>query len=204
MKYYFSIRYASCICRKLNASKYSFNVRWAEIASQIRLLHDPKLDYNPQYEGYNLSIPIERDDVALLGYPLQYVNVNQRTRRNNLKLYKNVTSSRGLATTWSMHAIGYLDLGMTPSRQLFKRSHVPYIRKPFYVWNESDDGTAPGTSNFLSGAGGFLQLIIYGYAGVRIRTDSMKIRHPTLPPRTIKLKLKGQSASVRPNASEIL
>lgn len=187
----------------MNAAKYSINERWSEIASQIRLLHDPELDYNPQYEGYNLSIPIKRADVVLLGYPLQYENINQRTRQNNFKLYKNVTSPRGMAMTWSMHSIGYLDIGMTPTRQLFNRSHVPYIRKPFYVWNESDDGTSPGASNFLSGAGGFLQMIMYGYAGVRIRTDSMRITHPTLPPRARKLKLNGLSANVWHDDSDI-
>lgn len=197
----FHSRYASCICRKLNASKYSFNERWSEIASQIRLLHDPKLDYNPQYEGYNLSIPIKRADAVLLGYPLQYENISQKTRRNNFKLYKNVTSSKGMAMTWSMHGIAYLDVGMTPTRQLFNRSHVPYIRKPFYVWNESVDATSPAASNYLSGAGGFLQLIMYGYAGIRIKTDSMKITNPTLPPRTIKMKLNGLSAIGWHNAS---
>lgn len=94
--------------------------------------------------------------------------------------------------TWSMHAIGHLDVDELPSEELFNRTFVPYIRTPFYVWNEYVDGVSGGASNFITGAGGFLQLIMYGYAGIRINADSLTIEKPTLPPRTIKLKLNGE------------
>lgn len=187
-----SFRYASCIRDNLIGTKSDISDKWSEIASKIVLLHDPKLDYNPQYEGYNLSIPIKQADVALLGYPLQYANVNQSTRRNNLKFYGNVTRKNGPAMTWSMHAIGHLDIDELPSDELFNRTYVPYVRAPFYVWNEYVNGVSGGASNFLTGAGGFLQLIMYGYAGIRINADSLTIERATLPPQTERLKLNGE------------
>lgn len=185
-------RYAACIRDKLNGTVSSISNEWPDIASKIPLLHDPELDYNPQYDGYNLSIPIKQADVGLLGYPLHYANVNERTRRNNLHFYGNVTRKNGPAMTWSMHAIGHLDIGEVPSKELFDRTYVPYVRRPFYVWNEYVDGVLDGASNFITGAGGFLQLIMYGYAGIRINADSLTIERSTLPPQTHKLKLNGE------------
>lgn len=181
----------------MNGTKSDTNNNWSKIANKIRLLHDAKLDYNPQYEGYNLSIPIKQADVALLGYPLQYANINARTRRNNLKFYENVTRKNGPAMTWSMHAIGHLDIDELPTEEFFNRTFASYIRKPFYVWNEYVDGVTDGASNFITGAGGFLQLIMYGYAGIRINADSLTIERSTLPPRTSKLKLNGELATIR-------
>lgn len=166
---------------------------WSSIGKRITLLYDRQLDYNPQYSGYNLSVSIKQADVALLGYPLQFTNQRQSTRQNNLNFYANVTRSNGPAMTWSMHVIGHLEAESTPpNEQLFNRTHIPYIRSPYFVWNEYVNGVPDGASNFLTGAGGFLQMIMYGYAGIRINTDSFTIQNTQLPPNTEKLKLNGE------------
>lgn len=95
--------------------------------------------------------------------------------------------------TWSMHAIGHLETDSTPpTEQIFNRTFVPYIRLPYFVWNEYVNGVPDGASNFITGAGGFMQLIIYGYAGIRINFDSLIIEKPQLPPNTQQLKLNGK------------
>ena len=50
-----------------------------------------------------------------------------------------------------------------------------------------------GAVNFITGAGGFLQSLIYGYAGIRILPYYMKISplNSNLPPNTDRLILKG-------------
>lgn len=165
---------------------------WSSIAKRITLLYDRQLDYNPQYDGYNLNVKIKQADVTLLGYPLQYTNIQTTTRRNNLNFYENVTRANGPAMTWSMHTIGHLDVDpMPPSAHKFQKTYAPYVRQPFYVWNEYVNGVENGASNFITGAGGFLQLIIYGYAGIRINADSLTIEKSTLPPNTTQLKLNG-------------
>lgn len=158
----------------------------------MTLLYDRKLDYNPQYDGYNLNITIKQADVTLLGYPLQFANLQSSTRRNNLHLYANLTRSNGPAMTWSMHAIGHLDIDSQPlPESMFNRTFVPYLRSPYFVWNENVNGVPYGAKNFITGAGGFLQLIMYGYAGIRINVDSLSVRKPQLPPNTTELKLNG-------------
>lgn len=38
-----------------------------------------------------------------------------------------------------------------------------------------------GAVNFLTGAGGFLQSVINGYAGLKLRLDGLYIERPQLP-----------------------
>lgn len=189
---HFLLRFASCFCNQLDPIKYPLNSNWSSIAQHITLLYDRQLDYHPQYDGYNLSISIKQADAALLGYPLQFANIRASTHRNNLNYYANVTRSNGPAMTWSMHAIGHLEVDSTPpSEQIFNHTFIPYIRSPYFVWNEYVNGVPDGASNFITGAGGFLQLIMYGFAGIRINSDSLSLGHSQLPPKTTKLKLNG-------------
>jgi len=47
-----------------------------------------------------------------------------------------------------------------------------------------------GNVNFLPGMGAFLQSIIYGFAGFRIRPDKLEIHNPTPPPGTSEIRLR--------------
>lgn len=55
------------------------------------------------------------------------------------------------------------------------------------VWSERRWGH--GAVNFITGAGGFLQAVIYGYGGFRIRQDGLYF-NSTLPSRATKLALR--------------
>ena len=48
-----------------------------------------------------------------------------------------------------------------------------------------------GSVNYLPGMGGFLQSIIYGFAGIRIRPDRLEVFNPMPPPGATKLTLYG-------------
>lgn len=55
-------------------------------------------------------------------------------RRNDLLSYEPLTRDDGPAMTWSMHSIGFLELGdFDKAQQLFKRSYETYVRAPFNV-----------------------------------------------------------------------
>ena len=76
-----------------------------------------------------------------------------------------------------MHAVGNLELGdEEPALNLFKMSYEPYIHPPFYMWTENILGT--GAVNFLTGMGGFLQGVLFGYLGIRTRLDRMILNYP--------------------------
>lgn len=92
-----------------------------------------------------------------------------------------------------MHAIGFLDLReFDKAAQLFKKSYRDYVREPFLTWYEVAPGHT-GAENFITGAGGFLQTIINGYAGIRLHFGSLSISNFKLPPKTRELHLKGIS-----------
>jgi len=98
-------------------------------------------------------------------------------RSNDLTYYANVTTSSGPAMTWGMFATGWFELGQPEkANPCFNRSYAN-IQPPFDVWTETPTG---GAVNFITGAGGFLQLIINGLSGLRIHQTEL-IFNPTLP-----------------------
>jgi hypothetical protein len=60
--------------------------------------------------------------------------MSDEVKRNDLLTYEPLTSVNGPAMTWSMHSIGFLELGdFDKADQLFRRSYQSYVRPPFYV-----------------------------------------------------------------------
>ncbi|XP_028034225.1 protein-glucosylgalactosylhydroxylysine glucosidase [Bombyx mandarina] len=181
-------QYVSCLCK----SYYSVEDpdHWADIAWSLYLPYDEKNDYHPQYEGYVRGESIKQADAVLLGYPLLY-KMNTTTRKNDIVYYESVTRKSGPAMTWSMHTIGYLDVeDKAKAGAMFSESYQKYVREPFKVWSELQSPQV-GAANFFTGMGGFLQTLIFGYAGIRIHLDRIEITRPQLPPETKEFKIKG-------------
>lgn len=140
-------------------------------------MYDPVNDYHPQFEGYEIGTEIKQADVILLGYPFEYP-MDATTRENDLRIYENVTRVNGPAMTWGMHSVNFLDIkDFVEADRLFFRSFRENIRKPFNVWTEVGPEFV-GAINFITGAGGFLQVILDGYGGVRPKLGWLNIRHP--------------------------
>lgn len=107
--------------------------------------------------------------------------MDPKTRLNDLKFYSNVTRSSGPAMTYSMLTINYLEVDdLIAAQEYLSRSYKPYIRTPFYVWNEVVENEI-GATNFLTGAGGFLQTIFNGFLGLRYHLNRLEIIKPKLP-----------------------
>ena len=161
---------------------------WIEMASQLSLQYDSELDYHPQYEGYQPGTTIKQADTVLAGFPLMY-NMTRSSREQDLRMYESVTDPGGPAMTWGMFAVGYLELGQEDrAAELFRRSYEPYYHQPFYMWTENVKGT--GAVNFITGMGGFLQGVIFGYFGARIKLDRIEFA-PVLPVNTSTITLTG-------------
>lgn len=138
---------------------------------------------HPQFEGYELGTPIKQADTVLLGYPLEY-EMARSTRENNLRFYEPVTRIDGPAMTWGMHAINYVDIAdLAEAERFLYRSFREYIREPFNVWCEVGPEFV-GAINFITGAGGFLQVILNGYAGIRPKVAWLQVNKPTPLPLT--------------------
>lgn len=160
---------------------------WKTIAQNIFIPFDPTNNYHPEYEGYN-GIEVKQADVILLGFPLM-VNMSLDVRRSDLSFYEPRTNPRGPAMTKSMFAVNWLDVGeYARAEKSFSESYVN-AKEPFMVWTEGADGG--GAVNFITGAGGFLQSVLFGYGGLRLLDYKHLQFKPMLLPGSTQLKFVG-------------
>ena len=160
---------------------------WKTIAQNVFNPFDSTNNYHPEYEGYN-GMEVKQADVILLGFPLM-VNMSLDVRRNDLSFYEPRTNPRGPAMTKSMFAINWLDVGdYARAATSFSESYVN-AKEPFMVWTEGADGG--GAVNFITGAGGFLQSVLFGYSGLRLLDDKHLQFKPMLLPGSTQVKFFG-------------
>ncbi|KAJ7420779.1 Acid trehalase-like protein 1 [Willisornis vidua] len=158
---------------------------WEDCASKLKVPFDAERKYHPEYDGYSPGEPVKQADVVLLGFPLMHP-MSAEVRRNDLEMYEPVTDLAGPAMTWSMFAVGWLELKEVQRAQSQLLKCFNNITEPFKVWSENSDGS--GAVNFLTGMGGFLQAILFGYTGFRIMRSSLHF-NPAFPRDITKLKV---------------
>ncbi|XP_068579195.1 protein-glucosylgalactosylhydroxylysine glucosidase [Cebidichthys violaceus] len=150
---------------------------WQEVAEHLKIPFDEESQYHPEYDGYIKGHPVKQADTVMLGYPLGLL-MSPEIRRNDLEAYEPVTDPNGPAMTWGMFAIGWLELGEAEKAQRLLEKCYKNIQGPFQVWSESSDGS--GAVNFLTGMGGFLQAVLFGYTGFRVQKECLAFS-PILP-----------------------
>jgi hypothetical protein len=75
---------------------------------------------------------------------------------------------------------------------LLPHSYQPHLKGPFLMLSETPTNDAV---DFVTGAGGFLQQVIYGYTGLRIRDGGLEPTFPAiLPSRITRLVLRNVSS----------
>ncbi|XP_032094623.1 protein-glucosylgalactosylhydroxylysine glucosidase-like [Thamnophis elegans] len=114
--------------------------------------------------------------------------MDPEVKRKDLEIYEPVTDPQGPAMTWSMFAIGWLELKEIKRAQQQMSKCFRNITEPFKIWVETSDGS--GAVNFLTGMGGFLQAIFFGYAGFRISRSCLKF-DPVYPDDIKQLNITG-------------
>ncbi|XP_047189446.1 protein-glucosylgalactosylhydroxylysine glucosidase isoform X1 [Scophthalmus maximus] len=160
---------------------------WKEVAEHIKIPFDQESQYHPEYDGYIKGHPVKQADTVMLGYPLG-LPMSLEVRRNDLEAYEPVTDPQGPAMTWGMFAIGWLELGEAEKAQGLLEKCFSNIQGPFQVWSESSDGS--GAVNFLTGMGGFLQAVLFGYTGFRVQRECLAFS-PHLPNDISELCIRG-------------
>ncbi|XP_029412677.1 protein-glucosylgalactosylhydroxylysine glucosidase isoform X2 [Nannospalax galili] len=139
--------------------------QWLEIADKIKVPFDPEQNFHPEFDGYELGEEVKQADVVLLGYPVP-LSLSPDIRRKNLEIYEAVTSPKGPAMTWSMFAVGWMELKDPSRAQILLNRSFTNVTEPFKIWTENADGS--GAVNFLTGMGGFLQATLFGCTGFRV------------------------------------
>ena len=150
---------------------------WDRVADGLRIPFDEDLGIHPQYDGYQ-GETIKQADVVMLQYPWEHP-MPAEVARNNLDYYVHRTDPGGPSMTDSIHAIGHAALGTSGSAsyEFMRRSVDPFMRGPF---NQFAEGRHGGAFTFTTGQGGFLQVFLYGFSGLRWREDRLRL-DPLLP-----------------------
>ncbi|XP_014382643.1 protein-glucosylgalactosylhydroxylysine glucosidase isoform X1 [Alligator sinensis] len=162
---------------------------WLEFAKEVKVPFDTEKKYHPEYDGYRPGEHVKQADVVLLGFPMMYP-MSPEVRRNDLEMYEPVTEQDGPAMTWSMFAVGWMELKEVQRAQSQLSKCFNNITEPFKIWSENSDGS--GAVNFLTGMGGFLQAVLFGYTGFRITKNSLNF-DPVCPDDINRIKVTGVS-----------
>jgi trehalose/maltose hydrolase-like predicted phosphorylase len=158
---------------------------WADVEKNIPVL---KMEngVTREHETYK-GEKIKQADVNLLSYPLKEITDMQQVR-NDLEYYETRVGEGSPAMTHAIFAVLYARLN-SPEKafKAFREAHVPNKKNPFGVLSESAGGTNP---YFATGAGGFLQSVLYGFGGLEITPGGLVQLKTALPNNWKSLTLK--------------
>ena len=162
--------------------------RWAEVAAKLHMPYDSASEFYRTYEGAPDSTL--GAVTPLLSYPLG-VPMSERAKRAQLRqavrrlLVEGPGAMMG-STLLSVDAAELGDRALLDS--LLPHSYQGHLRGPFLMLSETPTNDAV---NFVTGAGGFLQQVIYGYTGLRLGEGGLEPAFaPLLPSRITRLVLR--------------
>ena len=141
------------------------NPTWAEVASHMAMLTDPKTGIPVEYSGANATLMAKQADSQLLIYPLD-VPMSKSAQAATLDYCLNHTIQEGPAMTDSINALIAARLGRAQqSLDLFHSSYRPFMRGP---WDAFSEKRTTDNVYFCTGMGGCLQTVLYGFAGLNV------------------------------------
>lgn len=177
------LEYAFLAAEKLGLKP---NPDWRHVAENIPILQFPDgtTKENATYDGAT----IKQADVNLLAYPLKVV-ANEADIRKDLEYYEPRYASDGPAMGGAILSVLHTRLG-NPEKgyKHFKKSYEPNELPPFRVLAETAGGVNP---YFATGAGGVLQAVIFGFAGLGIGENGIFQSGSQLPKKWKSLKITG-------------
>ena len=178
-----ALRYATLAAKELGIAP---NPDWEHVAQNIPILkfEDGTTKENATYNGEM----IKQADVNLLAFPLDIVSDKAQIEKD-LNYYEPKMSPDGPAMGSSVLALLYARMGnMNKATEWFAKAYKPNEVPPFGVLAETAGGNNP---YFATGAGGFLQAVIFGFGGLQLNDAGISQLKTKLPPGWKSLEIKG-------------
>jgi protein-glucosylgalactosylhydroxylysine glucosidase len=164
------------------------NAEWKKVADGMYIPYDETGKFHPTFE--NAPEKTKGAVVPLLSYPLA-IPMSEDAKRNN---FSNAVKAQDAEGTGAMMGCTFLpivaaELGDRASfDRLIPISYQEHLRPPFNSFSETPKNNA---TNFVTGAGGLLQQVVFGYTGLRLTEDGLTKKFaPMLPSGVTKLSLK--------------
>ncbi len=177
-----ALQFAVLAAKELNIEP---NTTWSTVADKIKIHKFPD-GTTMEHSKYDGEI-IKQADVNLLSYPLNIIEGDALLK--DLKYYEPKLAKEGPAMGKSVFAVIYARLGDAENAfRLFKESYEPNKRPPFGALSESATSNNP---YFVTGAGGMLQTILFGFGGLHLTDEGIIQKNPVLPKEWKSLTLKG-------------
>lgn len=152
------------------------NPLWREIAEGLRICTFGN-GVTREHASYNGEM-IKQADANLLGYPLGIGN-REGWLRDMAYYIDRIDPENGPAMSHSVFAVQYARAGMTDkAEEMFRRAYRPYLRAPFGTFSETAAGNNP---YFVTGAGGMVQAVLFGFGGIEIGDNGVTFGDQHLP-----------------------
>jgi hypothetical protein len=167
--------------------------RWSMLASKLHLPYDSASQFFRTYEGAPDSTL--GWVTPLLAYPLG-VPMSPRAKRAQLEqAYKHLLKEGpGAMMGSTILGVGAAELNDRAMMDtLLPYSYRAHMKGPFLMLSETPRNDAV---NFVTGAGGFLQQVIYGWTGYRWADKGLEAEFPALLPSSVR-RLVLRNVSVR-------
>ncbi|HEU4525487.1 MAG TPA: hypothetical protein VFR62_10730 [Gemmatimonadales bacterium] len=162
--------------------------RWADVAAKLHMPYDSASEFYRTYEGAPDSTL--GAVTPLLAYPLG-VAMSERAKRTQLEqaVERYLEEGGGAMMGNTLLAVDAAELGdRALLDSLLPHSYRPHLKGPFHMLSETPKNDAV---NFVTGAGGFLQQVIFGYTGLRIGDGGLEPAfEPVLPSTVTRLVLR--------------
>ncbi len=168
------------------------NSTWDDIAQNVLIGKDEDSGVTLEFVGMNGTGAVKQADIILNTFPLSFTGQNYTSKNSlsDLDYYAAKQSVDGPAMTYAIFSI--IANGISPSGcSGYTYEHIgtqPYVRGPWYQFSEQlidnwqeNGGTHPAFP-FLTGHGGALQVVLFGYLGFRLVPDFNLHVDPNLPP----------------------
>ena len=152
-----------------------FPPQWREMAAKMWIPYDDANQNIFEYEGY-AGQTIKQADTALLVYPYE-MPMSDGMKSNIVDYYRTKYPEGYIMMASAFDGIVDCELDRPELGWESLLKLLPHFREPFLLASESP---ANECISFMTGLGGFLQLILMGFAGIRIRDDGLQVQ-PRLP-----------------------
>lgn len=176
--------------------KAPVNPRWREISAKMFIPYNEKEEYHPTYgtvaagEG---ATELWSSVTPLLTFPLQ-MPMSENAKRNNLLHAVRNLEQHGPGANMGSNFLPIIaaELGNDSLFHLtITKTLKGFLRPPFNVLAETHTNNS---INFITGAGAFLQQVIFGYTGLRLTEEGLVAKYkPMLPDGVTSLMLKNIS-----------
>ena len=196
-----SLQYAFMAAEILNIAQTDQIKLYNQVGNNMIILFNNTMDMHNQFNSslcpngnggqhYEARHTVCPEDVMYLSYPLgDALNITKTVTENDYNHFVPVTCQENAGMTTPIHSITQLMLknpDYIKVEYVFNRSMYAASYGAYNIRNEVDKhpniiGGHFDNTHFLTGNGGFLQQFLYGFSGIKIVENGLKVERSYLP-----------------------